>query len=190
MKKLILLLLALSLAFCLFACADKKDTDDTEVPIQNGTEADDSLRLADNLLSSGYKQLKLSITNNIYGFSLTSVYEITEDGIAYEIEKMNTLPEDGSIEGISPDYKHKISGTARIEDGRIVDGSDAAELPELSEIAPAFSFKSECLEILKDEEGHLVCRVTSPSTFLGTSTSASDMSVEVYYTADAITSTK
>ena len=189
MKKLILLLLAISLALCLFACSDKKDEESTEIPTQNGAESDNSLDKVGKLLDSGYKGLQLSITNDIYGFTLTSLYQITEDSISYEIEKLNTLPEDGSIGVVSPDYKHKVSGTAQIRDGKIVgDGGEVEDLPELGEIAPTFSFSGGCLEVLTDEDGHLVCKVTSPSSFLGANTNASDMSVEIYYTADAITS--
>ena len=159
------------------------DDSDGDTPLDESAAA-----LIDKLLRAEYKKITVETRTVTYGFILTSRYEITEDSVVYIIERLNSLPSNGDIGAAMQDYKSVVSGTATVQNGKLVDSNgNEVDLPELDEVGVSFSFNSDNVVITTDVAGTLSGTVKSLKDFFSNDTSATDAAFTVNYTSESVT---
>ena len=168
---------------------DKEDAKPGDGDNNNDESENESVTaLVERLLKEQYKKVTVDIRTVSYGFVLNSFYEITENSVTYQIEKLNSLPSDGNISDAIMDYKQTICGTATVKNGKLVDeNGNEVDLPELGNAGVSFNLDADNITVTENSEGILSGSVKSAKDFLGTSTSATDMVFCITYSADRIT---
>ena len=190
MKKVILsIILMLALLLSLGSCNKKSEgevsSSDTETQVpsaQIGTLYD----ALNELTGKNYGKIQLHITTTTDDMELESEYVLTSSKVTYSVERMNLLPEDGDLSGISPDYKTTLKGGATVENGKItkLDG-DAVELPAYDELKGNFDFQENYFKNVKAERGMFSAEVISAKSFLGTDKNLSGVKLTVEYNDSA-----
>lgn len=115
-KSVLLTIIALTLTLVLFAACNSYDS---------------TLQQLNRLLKVDYSEVKLTVTTTSQDITLTGIYTLTFDGdktvIDYSYDKLNGL----DINGNNADsYVSTVSGHAVVEDGMIVEGNTAEQLPQ------------------------------------------------------------
>ena len=140
-----------------------------------------------DLSKQNYSKIELNITTLTGDIKLGAEYILTKNKVSYAVEQLNMLPTDGKLDGLSPEYKTTLRGTAVIENGKVTkfDG-DKVSIPEYDELTGAFDFKESYFKKVEATDGEFSADVVSASKFLGTSKKVSDLKVEVKYNTAAI----
>ncbi len=176
MKKIIAILLLISVAFSLTSCGKEKKT----------------CKKLNSLTAIEYSCITVDITTESGGESLNSHYEVTGSYVKYEIERFNTLPTDGNWENVSPNAKDKISGRAEVVNGEIVslDGA-SADYPSYEALSGRFNFNKKFFKNMDmSEDGVFRADVENPKKFIESNLveEIDGMSVVVEYNDDALES--
>lgn len=140
--------------------------------------------LLTDLGAKSYRTVKLKVVTTTEIAELSASYVLTNKTVTYSIEQLNTLTFDGDM---SPDYKTILTGSAEIENGKVVslDGENA-KLPYYSELKGEFIFDEQNFENVCDAEGYFTAEVISASGFYGADVNVSDLKVEVEYSDTAL----
>ena len=192
-KILVSIILIFALLMCLGSCAvedelegleSKTNTNQNELIPQANATVYDSLN---KLVQTKYKKVNLDITSVTGDVELTSNYVLTDSVVSYSVEQLNKLPIDGNIENISPNYKKTLTGTAKIENGKVttLDG-ESVTLPSYDELSGKFNFKENVFKSIKIEAGKFTAEVVSISEFLGIDKAIDEMTIVVEYTSSAL----
>ena len=139
------------------------------------------------LSKQNYGKIKLNITTETGDMQLKAEYVLTDRNVSYSVEQMNLLPEDGNLNGLSPDTKQTMTGTATVENGKItkIDG-DKVTVPAYGELKGSFDFKEGYFSNVRSTDGEFSADVKSTSDFLGTDRALTDMTLEVEYNDSAL----
>ena len=204
MKKIISVALIFALLMCFASCGGGKDTtttvrpndtttikpDDTTTTVSNEPDPPPSETVYDvlnRISKEKYQKVKISITTVTGDVSLSANYTLISSSVQYSIEQLNKLPVDGNFDGMSPNYKVILTGTATIENGKVtkLDGADVT-LPSYDELKGNFNFSEDNLTSITTQSGKLTASAKSPSKLLGTDKSLTDMKITVEYSATAL----
>ena len=188
MKKIICLILLLTLAFGLISCqnnnsGNNNDSNDNNTNDGNNPVAESTYYDKLNEFSRlRYEQVNLMINLSGNGAVLNSYYELTDEEIVYSVERLNLFPTDGDFSNISPEYKMTYSGTAKVANGSILemDGEEVI-LPTYDELRGSFNFKEEYFANAVNENGKFTADVVSASGFLGRDVAVQNMRCSVEY---------
>ena len=175
MKRIITILIMLSIfLMCMTACS--------------GNDATPTIYdQLDSLATKSYRSVDLRVVTTTGDVQLLANYSLTQNNISYSVEKLNTLPSDGNLAGVSPECKTTYTGSAKIVDGKVTEfDGDAVTLPSYDELRGAFNFDEVNLTNVVIQNNSLNADVTSPSSFLGSSVDAKNMEIEVEYTTEAL----
>ena len=189
-KRFIAFALLLALLMSLVACLpeDKGDPDE-DTPGEDDTNVDAVYDVINGLSAQSYTKVKLDISTVTGEIELKASYSLTQSSVTYSVEKLNMLPTDGDMTNASPDYKKTVTGTAVVENGKVtqLDG-EAVTLPTYDELKGAFNFNKSNFSNVTVESGKLSASVVSPSTFLGTQVSVTDMKITIEYNSSSLES--
>ena len=181
MKKCIVVLVFLAFIVAMTGCNLNPSS-------ENGaTELQKMYNQLDELSALNYKKIKLNITSTTGNANLSANYILTENTISYSIEQLNKLSTDKDLNGLSPEYKTTLVGTAKVVNGEITEfDGDSVSLPAYSEIAGNFNFTSTNFKNTVIEENSLRASVISPSEFYGSDVTVENMKVEVVYNSTTL----
>ena len=117
---------------------------------------------------------------------LSANYTLTQNNVSYSVEQLNTLPSNGDLTGISPEYKTTYTGCAKIVDGKVteLDGEEVI-IPSYDELKGNFSFAESNFKNVTTQGRSLSADVDSPSSFYGSTVNVQNMKVIVEYTETA-----
>lgn len=151
MKKLLIILLALTCAFAMFSCAEKSD-----VSVKDFTAAADA---------TSPKSVSVNVTAELPLGTLTASYntEFAEDGsftVAYSYDKFNSLGE-----GDSDSVTSTVSGTVSCDkNGTYSDAAIASKIPETAK-AVKFNLDTKKMTAKISADGNvLTATVTADNT--------------------------
>ncbi len=131
-----------------------------------------------------YNEITVEVETETNGACLKAEYVLTSNQVTYEIEQLNMLPTDGDFSDIS--YKTLFSGTAEIQNGQVVKLDDVpVSLPSYDTLKGSFNFDEANFTDVITSDGQFDAKVVSPSSFMGATTDATDMSVTVEYSESA-----
>ena len=168
MKRIVYILLIISLIFALVSC-----------------ESDPAIDLLNQLSAKPYSMVKLSVTTSLDGIKLTSSYKITGSLLTYSVEALS----DFTLEG-REEFKSVTSGEAFINaDGNITSLDGAAvpeELPEYNTLLGKFNFKSVNLKNIEATENSFSADVVDLSVFMTVDIDASLGKIYVEYSSTGI----
>lgn len=189
-KTLFSLILILTLLMCFVACSfgNGNTNESPKVPNPAFPEANKTIyEVLNELVQVNYKKVELNITTIMKDIELESSYVLTDSIVAYSVEQLTMLPADGNIENVSRNYKIALTGTAIIENGKVVklDG-ESVTLPSYDDLKGSFNFKESNFENITTESGKFTADVISPFEFLGTEKLLSDMKIVVDYNSSAL----
>lgn len=193
MKKIlisVILMLAIwmSLAACSPSTGDPSTGDSSSGSDTIDTEEKQAIcELLNELSRASYKTVRLDITTQTGELELKGEYVLTAKEVTYLVERMNLLPEDGDPEGVSPDAKTVLKGSATIENGTVtkLDG-DAVELPDYDALKGAFDFKESYFQNVEKKNGAFYADVVSAGAFLGTDQALNNVKLTVQYNDSAL----
>lgn len=179
MKRIIYILLILSLMFSLLACKKNKgdEPDEPDIPAEETVYT----KLND-LSKKTYSRVALNISTTTDGITLGSSYVLMDNYVSYSVEQLNLLPSDGILSGQPSRYKQELSGTARIRDGQIIqfDG-DVVYLPSYEELTGGFHYHESYFKNVSDGEGRFEAEVISISGLTGADINVSNAKISVDY---------
>lgn len=116
-KKIVFTAIALALTLVLLAAC--------------GGGYNSTLQQITKLLKVDYSEITLNVTTVTSDYTLNGIYTLTFEGdkttIVYSYDKLNDLSLDGNN---ADSYVTKVSGRAVVENGVIVEGNKAEQLPE------------------------------------------------------------
>ena len=173
MKKIIIsIFLILAILVTFVACDDKSDEPGPKTTYD----------ILNELASQSYSKVKLNISSVTGDIELKASYTLTGSEVSYSVEQLSLLPSDGNMENVSSDYKVTLSGTAVIENGKVIklDG-EAVSIPSYDELKGAFKFRESNFKNVQTENGKLKAEVISSSEFLGIDRTISNMKITVEY---------
>ena len=204
MKKIISIALIFALLMCFASCGGGKDTtttarpndtttikpDDTTTTVPNEPDPPPSETVYDvlnRLSKEKYQKVKLNITTVTEDITLKANYVLTASLVEYSIEQLNKLPVDGNFDGMSPNHKVTLTGTATIENGKVtkLDGAYVT-LPNYDELKGSFNFGEDNFTGITTQSGKFTASVKSPSKLLGTEKNLTDMKITVEYSSTAL----
>ena len=184
MKKAIATLLASAMLMLLLtACV-------ALTPAEPPEQTSNLERIAE-LAAKSYSSITLDVTTVTDGVRLSASYTLTQDRVSYSIEKLNTVPTDGTAAGLSPSYKTTLTGEAVIENGvlKTLDG-EAVDLPSYDELRGGFRFDESNFSGVVDAASSYKANIARPSDFFGASVEMIDPKITVKYTAEALSEIK
>ena len=168
MKRIVYILLIISLIFALVSC-----------------ESDPVADLLNQLSAKEYSMVKLSVTTSLDGVKLTNTYKITGSLLTYSVEALSDFTLDGREE-----FKTVTSGEAFINgEGEItsLDGAALPEsLPEYTVLLGKFNFKSANLKNISSTESSFSADVVDLSVFMTVELEASAGKIYVEYSSAGI----
>lgn len=181
-ERIISLVLLITLLMCMSSCNPTPKPDDNTPPVTQTV-----YEKLNDFIDKEYNKVELSIVTVTREVELRSEYTLTHSNLTYGIEKMNMLPADGNLSGVSPDFKSTVSGTAKVENGKVVmvDG-EAPSIPSYDELKGGFSFDEANFTNVSSDSSSFKADVTSPSAFYGSEIDVKDMKVEVEYSDSGI----
>ena len=172
-KKLLFALIALSLTLVLLltACTSYSFT----------------LEEITKLLKVDYSEVPLNVTTTTDGITLNGVYTLTFEGdktiVDYSFDKLNDLDINGDN---ANGYLTTGKGSAVVENGMVVEGSAAVELPQEVDFN-GLSFKPAFFENYSMTGAKFEADVKAPKAFLGNyRLECRNMHVTVLYSKDAL----
>lgn len=182
MKKILFCLILLpSLLICLTSCSGESSTPNVDDPVQKACNT------INELLSLKYNEIWIDVYTQNDNVTLNSKFTVKDKVINYSIEKLSQLPTDGNIDSASPEYITKVSGTANIENGKVVFvNNETVELPQYSELSGRFNFAKNNLENVKINDGSFSATVKNSTLFYGSNVNVKNMSVFVNYNSSTI----
>ena len=193
-KRIISIVLMIAIMLTFSACGDganvNDDWDDDEAET---TPTPETLlyRSLNALANESYSKIKLNITTVAGDIELGAEYELTRDKVSYSVDRLNPLPDNGFVDGSSDEYKTKLTGTADIEDGKVVRiNGEEVNIPEYDELKGKFTFRKAFFENVISEDGSFSADVISPSGFFDFPMYAENMKVKVEYTDSGFISIK
>ena len=169
-KKFLLAIIALVMALtCLAACSNYAST----------------LQKVQSLFNVDYSEVVVNIDTTTSGITLNGNYTLTfNDGkttVEYAFDKLNELSDDGNN---ADGYKSRVTGTAVVQNGQIVEGN--VKLPDAVDFS-GISFKQAFFANYTITGAKFEADVTNPRGFTGNSDFVcSKMHVKVLYTQEAI----
>ena len=180
-KTLLSIVLIIAMVFCAVSC------NKTETTPPTNDESKTVWETLQKLSQKKYDEVILYINTVTGNIELNANYILTNSVVAYSVEKLNTIPSDGDLTDISPEYKTTISGTATIRDGKVnkIDGN-SVDIPFYNELSGKFNFQESNFKNIKAEDGKVVADVASVSGFMGTSKNLSNMRIVVTYSDTAL----
>ncbi len=166
MKRIVYILLVLSLIFALISC-----------------ESNPIFTSLTSLANQKYAMVKVSVSTYDDGVRLNSSYKITDSFVSYSVELLSSLSLDGEEEMIETK-----SGKAEVIDGELasIDG-DGVELPEYSLLSGKFIFEESNFKDVSFTENSFCASIISLSDFLACDTEATLATVTLEFTAKKIT---
>ena len=172
-KKIVFAIIALSLAVVLLAAC--------------GGGYKSTLQQITKLLKVDYSEITLNVTTTTNDIALNGNYTLTfEDDrtiIDYSYDKLNDLSLDGNN---ADSYLTRVSGRAVVENGVVVEGNTAEQLPEEVNYS-GISFKQAFFANYKMTGATFEADVRVPKGFTGnTSLECSNMHVTVMYSKVAL----
>ncbi len=188
MKKLISIILFLALLTCTTSCTILSGSGNTpDTPNIDPSDTQTIYERLCEMADKSYASVKLKIVTTTATAEISANYVLTKTDVTYSIEQLNTLPTDGNITGVSSNFKTEFSGTAKVENGKLitVDG-DNVSFPSYSELKGSFSFNEENFRNAVVGNGSFKADVISPSAFYGTSIDAKEMSIDVTFSDDSL----
>lgn len=139
-----------------------------------------------SLTEKEYSTISIDVSTLTAGEELKANYILKQDCVDYNIEQINRLPEDGSFSDVPFDYKTEFSGTAEIKNGQVVKLDDTpVTLPSYDTLKGSFNFDEANFTDVITSDGQFDAKVVSPSSFMGATTDATDMSVTIEYSESA-----
>ena len=182
MKKIITMLIMLSIVLTFLSACSGDDTS------SSGNDTNQTIcEQLDVFADKSYKSVNLCVVTTTKDDKLQANYVLTQDSVSYSVENLNTLPTNGDLTGISPEYKSTYEGTAKIVGGKIteLDGDDVS-LPSYDELKGNFNFDESNLTNVVVQGNKLTADAISPASFLGSMVDAQDVKIEVEYTASSL----
>lgn len=166
-KKLILAVIALTLTLTLLTAC-------------NGYDA--TLQDITRLLKVDYSKITLNVTTTTSGVILEGIYTLTFEEnatvIDYSFDKLNELSMDGDN---ANSYIDRVSGSARVKDGVVVDGNVAEQLPQEIYFS-GLTFKQAFFENYTMTGAMFEADVKNPKAFMSNiNLECTDMHVTVLY---------
>ena len=161
------------------ACDDFSDTHD------------DIYNTLNSLVAQPQSQVALTISTILNGEKLNGTFTAVQedDGIrvTYAYEQLSTF-EDGEDGYIIPDsYITTYQGTVLIAEGKVVEqNGDAADIAIEQITAAGLEFEKDYFSNVIAQEGFFQAKVISPSDFLQTEISCTEMRVEACYMQESI----
>ena len=186
MKKIIILLLTLSMLLMGSTACSKKQPDSSQGGANSGEN--NIYSVLDDLSKKEYDSIKVDIKTSSDFAKLYSTYTLNDKHVIYSIEKLNLLTSSGNFEDLSSNYKTTFTGYALLENGRVVeiDGNNDVVLPTYNELKGNFNFTEDNFENVVVENNLFEADVISPSKFYGTDVAMSNLSVKVEYTEETL----
>lgn len=192
MKKAVItfMIVALLLA-CMTACADFRGDKNPPSSNNGGSNVPNeasTYELLAEMVDKDYSKIEIDIVTTTDFAELNSNYVLTQTNVAYTIEKLNLLPSDGNVTDLPSNYKRKIEGQARIENGKIVefDGSNDVTLPSYDELNGNFNFDEDNFKNAVISDNFFKADVVSPSRFYGANVNMNNLKVTVKHNGKEI----
>lgn len=145
------------------------------------------------LAQKEYSSIALNVSMTLNRQTLTGEYRSTATENGYQIffsyEQISTFEEkEGEI--IIPDsFITTYSGTVEVSNGSVISQSgDSVDLPIGQLTAAGLNFSESNFSEILQTEGRLTAKVEKSSAFLGRSVSASDMTIDICYNAEWLSS--
>ena len=185
MKKLIVsILLLFTLLIGATACFQTPTSESTSSESDSAPQT--IYEQLDSFADVRYQQVKLDVLTVTGDIQLSASYTLTQNDVKYSVEQLNTLPEDGKLDGVSPNYKKTQTGTAKIIAGKVMqfDGQGVV-LPAYEELKGSFHFDESNLKNVEMQENTLSADVISPSSFYGAEVDIQNVKICVEYTQTA-----
>ena len=189
-KRLLAALLCVVLAlsvFALVACVKNPDNPDTPNPDNPPQPTKTVYDTLNELAAKPHDNGKLTVVTTVGDDVLTSTYTLstTADGVKveYAIQTLATL----SIEETTTERIVTTNGSYVVKDGKVVQqNGQNCDIALETVSAQGIKFDKAYFAEVKKSDGKFAAKVTDVKGFLG-EVSATDMAVEVTYTAQAIT---
>ena len=189
-KRIFALLLAVLMCLGSFvACTsdDGGNGGDTTTPTPPPPVTETIYDKLDVFADLNYQQIKLAIVTVTGDIQLSANYTLTQSNVSYSVEKLNMLPSNGDLTGISPEYKTTHTGYAKIVDGKVTElDGEGITLPSYDELKGNFSFAESNFKNVTTQGNSLSADVDSPSSFYGSTVNVQNMKVTVEYTETAL----
>ena len=187
MKKTIITLTILALLLmCMTACTSIDIGGDTGISSSNGggSNVTNKPTIYDTLaemVNKDYSKIEIDVVTTTTFAELNSSYILTQDNVAYTIEKLNLLPSDGNVTDLPSNYKTKVTGYALIQNGQIVefDGGNDVTIPSYNELKGNFNFDEDNFKNVIVKNDSFKADVVSPARFYGANVNISNLKVEV-----------
>ena len=182
MKKLIILLITLSMLLaCITSCSESDPSD--------GTVSNAVYDLLNELSDKDYSNIKIDIAITTNFVTLYSSYVLTQNLVVYSIDKLNTLQSDLKPTDLPSSYKTTLTGHAMIQNGQVIelDGNSDTSLPSYDELKGSFNFDKDNFTNATADTNCFEADVLSPSKFYGTYVDTSNLKVKVEYTETSLT---
>ena len=184
MIKLIMILIAFFMLLTgMTECSGSKNPEPTLPPPVIETIYDK----LDDFANLDYQQIKLSVITVTGDIQLSANYTLTQSYVSYSIERLNMLPSNGDLTGVSPEYKTTHTGYAKIVDGKVTElDGEGVTLPSYDELKGNFSFAESNFKNVTTQGNSFSADVVSPSSFYGSTVNVQNMKVTVEYTETAL----
>lgn len=187
MKKTIITLTILALLLmCMTACTSIDIGGDTGISSSNGgglnvTNKPTIYDTLEEMVNKDYSKIEIDVVTTTTFAELNSSYILTQDNVAYTVEKLNLLPSDGSVTDLPSNYKTKVTGYALIQNGQIVefDGGNDVTIPSYNELKGNFNFDEDNFKNVIVKNDSFKADVVSPAHFYGANVNISNLKVEV-----------
>lgn len=185
------LVLILGLLMCFVSCdfhgGNHTDISDTEQSTMDSQANRTIYDILNEFAQINYKKVELDIITVISDIELKSNYVLTDSVVVYSVEQLNMLPTDGDVENTLSEYKTSLTGTAIIENGKVVkfDG-ESISIPSYDDLKGCFNFEESNFKNTEVETKKLTADVVSPSKFMGTDMMIEDMKIVVDYNSSAL----
>ena len=158
-----------------------------------GCQTDDPYGKLNDLIAKTSSSVELSITVQMDGESLQGTYEVTaqENGYraVYSYERLNTFEKTEDGYSVPDAVKAVYQGSVVVEDGKIIeqDGA-AADIAFEQMTAEGVTFDESYFTEASIAEDCITAKVVDTEAFLGKAFDCTEMSMEVHFTEEAVTS--
>ena len=179
MKKIVSLLLALSILLMLLSACS--------VPGEKPSTGPSVYEVLEVLANKDYSVVKIDVVTKTSFAELSASYTLKQDRVAYSVEQLNELSASESTSALPADYKTTVTGSAKIENGKVVSLDGAGiNLPSYDELKGSFHFSEENFKNVVEGEKSFSADVVSPSAFYGATVNVSDLKISAMYSESAL----
>ena len=184
MKRILSVLLLISLFACLVSCGGKGKPTTTQSSAPQKTVYETLSELA----QKEYSRVCLDIDTTAAQMTLHSRFVFQAEKVSYAVEQMNKLPTDGNLENIPMADKHTVTGELSAQKGQDVFIEDLGiALPSYDRLASSFDFNESYFENAVIQSDSFCADVIAPADFLGISEEITSLGVQISFTASALT---